>query len=102
MQGDQLTRGAAFAKEAAKLLPLECSRPSLTALQGLTALVVYDGCLGELQTTLGNIDRFYNIYNLIDQELQDRQWLPTVPGSREDKVAHALSYIHWGFYVYEW
>ncbi|KAL2139972.1 hypothetical protein VTI28DRAFT_4449 [Corynascus sepedonium] len=100
--GNHLTRGAAFAKEAARLLPLEYETPSLPLVQGLAALVVYEACLGNLSTTLDYMNRFYESYRKLDMDLCNGKWQTDILGPRRDKISQALSYIHWGFYIYEW
>lgn len=59
---DPLTRGAAFAREAERLLPLEDIRPSIPVVQGIAALYVYEGNLGSLSKVLSHKDHFYRIH----------------------------------------
>ncbi|KAK4246074.1 hypothetical protein C7999DRAFT_42466 [Corynascus novoguineensis] len=100
--GDHLTRGAAFANEAARLLPLEYKTSSIPVAQGLAALMVYEGCLGNLSRTLDYMNRYYETYRNLDRDLFHGKWQANITGAQKDKISRALSWIHWGLYMYEW
>lgn len=99
--GDPLTRDAAFAKEAARLLPLDYGSQSLTVVQGLTAMLGYEGCLGSVATTLDYMKRFFASYAMLKLDHSPNPWQceQQTPENnpRSERVAQALSNIHWGF-----
>ncbi|XPS79748.1 hypothetical protein M3J09_011720 [Ascochyta lentis] len=99
---DPLTRGAAFAREAERLLALEESRASLPVAQGLAALYVYEGNFGKLSKLLLYGDRFYRAYEKIEWDQWTYLNAEMTDSMRHVRVQQGLSWIHWGFYIYEW
>ncbi|KAF1354248.1 hypothetical protein EJ07DRAFT_158643 [Lizonia empirigonia] len=99
--GDPLTRGAAFAREAERLLVIEEKSPSLPVAQGLAALYIYQGNMGKLPKLLRCGDSLYRAY----EKLPWHTWLyrgnDSTNSVQKAKVEQGLSWIQWGFYVWE-
>lgn len=78
--------------------------PSLTLAQGLGALVLYEGCLGKATVAMNLFDRLYDAYERLNLDDWPYEPVPAeATGSgRANRVIQALSWIHWGFYIFEW
>ncbi|KAM0300145.1 hypothetical protein ACHAPM_006451 [Fusarium culmorum] len=100
--GDISTRGRGFAEEAKRCLELEGTRPMLPVVQGLALMYVYEGALGDGNTAL----EFHRLMHQRYMELRlddiHRSTDTAIAGSRQRAEAHALSWIQWGFYVWDW
>ncbi|KAF4456745.1 hypothetical protein F53441_1181 [Fusarium austroafricanum] len=84
MPGALRTRGQVFAKEAIRCLQLEDTRPSLPVTQGLALILMQSRYMA---LRLDDIQRSTDT---------------AIAGSRQRAEAHALSWIQWGFYVWDW
>ncbi|RGP79070.1 nitrogen assimilation transcription factor nit-4 [Fusarium longipes] len=96
------TRGRIFAQEALRCLKIEDTRPSLAVAQGLALMYAYESALGDGDTAL----EFYSLMQQRYMELRlddiQRSTDTAIAGSRQRAEAHALSWIQWGFYVWDW
>ncbi|PHH66131.1 hypothetical protein CDD81_194 [Ophiocordyceps australis] len=96
--GDHSTRGAAFAKEAVRLLALNNNVNSLPVAQGMALMAIYEGEFGSVPTFMDYINSYCAYYEKLhlDHELRcsDR--------ASDERVHQAISWISWGFYVFEW
>ncbi|KAM0411251.1 hypothetical protein ACHAPD_009453 [Fusarium lateritium] len=99
---DISTRGLGFAQEAIRCLKLEDTRPLLPVVQGLALMYVYESALGDGDTAL----EFHSLMQQRYMELRlddiQRSTDTAIAGSRQRAEAHALSWIQWGFYVWDW
>ncbi|KAM0541694.1 hypothetical protein ACHAO7_010361 [Fusarium culmorum] len=102
LPNDPNTRGQAFAKEAARLLPLEDTSPSLTVAQGLTLMNAYEAVLGNGETALSYHSRMQTRYLALRLDGVPRFTDVAIAGARQRREAYALSWISWGFYVWDW
>ncbi|KAM0402599.1 hypothetical protein ACHAPZ_005539 [Fusarium culmorum] len=102
LPNDPNTRGQAFAKEAARLLPLEDTSPSLTVAQGLTLMNAYEAVLGNGGTALSYHSRMQTRYLALRLDGVPRFTDVAIAGARQRREAYALSWISWGFYVWDW
>jgi hypothetical protein len=96
--GDDLSRGKAFAEEAYRHLSFEYGRSSLPVAQGLAVMIIYEGCLGELPSTIDFYNRLYESQHSLRLDERYHTRLAEA-GTREDRVSRALSWINWGFYI---
>ncbi|KAM0370908.1 hypothetical protein ACHAPK_005103 [Fusarium culmorum] len=101
LPNDPNTRGQAFAKEAARLLPLEDTSPSLTVAQGLTLMNAYEAVLGNGGTALSYHSRMQTRYLALRLDGVPRFTDVAIAGARQRREAYALSWISWGFYVWD-
>ncbi|KAF4980369.1 hypothetical protein FZEAL_3599 [Fusarium zealandicum] len=101
-QGDLFTRGQAFAKEAERLLLFEDFRPFLPVAQGLALMHVYEGALGEGGKATTYHTRMHARYSELQLDDIPRSLDAAPAGTRECRESHALSWIQWGFYVWDW
>ncbi|RGP74219.1 nitrogen assimilation transcription factor nit-4 [Fusarium sporotrichioides] len=96
------SRGRGFAQEAIRCLKLEDTRPLLPVVQGLGLMYVYEGALGDGDAAL----EFHSLMQQRYMELRlddiQRSTDTAIAGSRQRAEAHALSWIQWGFYVWDW
>ncbi|KAG7424683.1 Nitrogen assimilation transcription factor nit-4 [Fusarium oxysporum f. sp. raphani] len=102
MPGDPNSRGKAFAIEAARLLALEDTSPSLPVAQGLALMYVYEGALGSGGTALSYHSRMQARYLALRLDEIPRSADAAIAGVRQRREAHALSWIAWGFYIWDW
>ncbi|EXK77642.1 hypothetical protein FOQG_17662 [Fusarium oxysporum f. sp. raphani 54005] len=102
LSNDPNTRGQAFAREAARLLPLEDTSPSLAVAQGLTLMNTYEAALGNGETALSYHSRMQARYLALGLDDVRRSTDAAIAGARQRREAHALSWISWGFYVWDW
>ncbi|SPJ78507.1 related to pathway-specific regulatory protein nit-4 [Fusarium torulosum] len=102
LPNDPNTRGQAFAKEAARLLPLEDTSPSLMVAQGLTLMNAYEAVLGNGETALSYQSRIQARYLALRLDSVLRFTDVAIAGARQRREAYALSWISWGFYVWDW
>jgi hypothetical protein len=102
--GDPLTRGGAFQKEFECILATEISGPSLCTAQALGLMCGYEGIFGSLLKTMNYLDRYGVVYKQLHlgERLHVHMQSQLTPGSRSMRVAHAISWIDWGFYIFEW
>ncbi|WZH46555.1 Nit-4-like protein [Fusarium acuminatum] len=100
--GRTSTRGKAFAKEANRCLQLEDTRPSLPVAQGLAFMYMYESALGDGETALGLHTLMQTRYMALRLDDVHRSTDTAIAGSRQRAEAHALSWIQWGFYVWDW
>ncbi|RYC78714.1 hypothetical protein BFJ63_vAg18411, partial [Fusarium oxysporum f. sp. narcissi] len=100
--GDPNSRGKAFAIEAARLLALEDTSPSLPVAQGLALMYVYEGALGGGGTALSYHSRMQARYLTLRLDSVPRSADAAIAGVRQRREAHALSWISWGFYIWDW
>jgi hypothetical protein len=102
LSNDPNTRGQAFAKEAARLLPLEDTSPSLAVAQGLALMNTYEAALGNGEAALSYHSRMQARYLALRLDDVRRSTDAAIAGARHRREAHALSWIAWGFYVWDW
>ncbi|RKK65579.1 hypothetical protein BFJ69_g16157 [Fusarium oxysporum] len=100
--GDPNSRGKAFAIEAARLLALKDTSPSLPVAQGLALMYVYEGALGGGGTALSYHSRMQARYLTLRLDSVPRSADAAIAGVRQRREAHALSWISWGFYIWDW
>ncbi|KAI7760524.1 hypothetical protein LZL87_009408 [Fusarium oxysporum] len=96
------TRGHIFAQEAIRCLKQEDVRPSLPVTQGLALMYVYEGALGDGETALEFHSLMQSRYMALRLDDIYRSTDTAIAGSRQRAEAHALSWIQWGFYVWDW
>ncbi|KAF9766187.1 hypothetical protein IL306_001433 [Fusarium sp. DS 682] len=96
------TRGRIFAQEAIRCLKIEDKRPSLPVVQGLALMYVYQGALGDGDTALEFHNLMQSRYMALRLDDIYRSTDTAIAGSRQRAEAHALSWIQWGFYVWDW
>ncbi|RFN51860.1 hypothetical protein FIE12Z_3821 [Fusarium flagelliforme] len=99
---DPSTRGQAFAREAARLLPLEDTDTSLTVAQGLTLMNAYEAALGNGETALSYHSRMQARYLALRLNDMQRSTNAAIARARQRREAYTLSLISWGFYVWDW
>ncbi|KAH7186819.1 hypothetical protein DER44DRAFT_845204 [Fusarium oxysporum] len=102
LSNDPNTRGQAFAREAARLLPSEDTSPSLAVAQGLRLMNTYEAALGNGETALSYHSRMQARYLALRLDDVRRSTDAAIAGARQRREAHALSWISWGFYVWDW
>ncbi|KAF5019716.1 hypothetical protein F66182_8259 [Fusarium sp. NRRL 66182] len=100
--GNSSTRGLMFAKEAVKCLRLEDTRPSLPVAQGLALMYAYEAALGDGETALEFHSLMQTRYVALRLDDVQRSTDTAIAGLRQRTEAHALSWIQWGFYVWDW
>ncbi|KAH7192564.1 uncharacterized protein B0J16DRAFT_62594 [Fusarium flagelliforme] len=100
--GELSTRGRVFAQEAIRCLKLEDTRPSLPVTQGMALMYVYEGALGDGETSLEFHTLMQQRYKALQLDDIQRSTDTAIAGSRQRAEAHALSWIQWGFYVWDW
>ncbi|KAJ4118707.1 hypothetical protein NW768_010767 [Fusarium equiseti] len=96
------TRGRIFAQEAIRCLKLEDTRPSLPVAQGMALMYVYEGALGDGELALEFHTLMQQRYMALRLDDIQRSTDTAIAGSRQRAEAHALSWIQWGFYVWDW
>ncbi|EXA42877.1 hypothetical protein FOQG_02902 [Fusarium oxysporum f. sp. raphani 54005] len=96
------TRGQVFAQEAIRCLKQEDTRPSLPVTQGLALMYVYESALGDGETALEFHSLMQSRYMALRLDDVYRSTDTAIAGSRQRAEAHALSWIQWGFYVWDW
>ncbi|KAJ9426899.1 hypothetical protein QL093DRAFT_2191437 [Fusarium oxysporum] len=96
------TRGQVFAQEAIRCLKQEDTRPSLPVTQGLALMHVYESALGDGETALEFHSLMQSRYMALRLDDVYRSTDTAIAGSRQRAEAHALSWIQWGFYVWDW
>ncbi|KAI1035524.1 hypothetical protein LB504_005627 [Fusarium proliferatum] len=96
------TRGKIFAQEAIQCLKQEDTMPSLPVAQGLALMYVYEGALGNGETALEFHRLMQSRYMALRLDDIYRSTDTAIAGSRQRAEAHALSWIQWGFYVWDW
>ncbi|KJZ78743.1 hypothetical protein HIM_02134 [Hirsutella minnesotensis 3608] len=98
--GDVMSRGRAFADEAARLMLLDQARtgPTVTLTQGTALLWVYESNLGNGRLGLQLLEKIFRHYSaLLIQSPPGRR--PRSPaGSQEMRSWKAMSHLAWGFY----
>ncbi|KAH6949622.1 hypothetical protein DER45DRAFT_606568 [Fusarium avenaceum] len=99
--GDLNSRGKAFAIEAVRQLALEDTGPSLPVVQGLALMHIYEGALGSGVTASGYHSRMQARYLALRLEEIPRSADITIAGVRQRTEAHALSWIAWGFCIWD-
>ncbi|KAM0194830.1 hypothetical protein ACHAPA_009089 [Fusarium lateritium] len=102
VMGKPSTRGQAFATEAIKCMQLEDTRPSLPVAQGLALMYVYEGALGDGEAALRLHTLMQARYMALWLDDIHRSTDTAIAGSRQRAEAHALSWIQWGFYTWDW
>ncbi|EXM15838.1 hypothetical protein FoTM2_016920 [Fusarium oxysporum f. sp. vasinfectum] len=102
LPNDPNTRGQTFAREAARLLLLEDTSPSLAVAQGLALMNTYEAALGNGETALSYHSRMQARYLALRLDDVRRSTEAAIAGARQRREAHALSWISWGFYVWDW
>ncbi|KAJ3532496.1 hypothetical protein NM208_g8413 [Fusarium decemcellulare] len=100
--GDSNSRGRAFVREAERLLRVEDTHPSLPVAQGLALMYVYESALGSGETALSYQGLMQERYLALRLDEIPRSTDTALSGSRQRGEAHALSWIQWGFYVWDW
>ena len=76
--------------------------PSLPVAQGLALMYVYEGALGNGETALEFHRLMQSRYMALRLDDIYRSTDTAIAGSRQRAEAHALSWIQWGFYVWDW
>ncbi|RKK79041.1 hypothetical protein BFJ71_g16347 [Fusarium oxysporum] len=102
LPNDPNTRGQTFAREAARLLLLEDTSPSLAVAQGLALMNTYEAALGNGETALSYHSRMQARYLALRLDDVRRSTDAAIAGARQRRESHALSWISWGFYVWDW
>jgi hypothetical protein len=93
-----------FADEALRMLVDERQRPSITLLQGLTFLWIYEVNYGEKTQAISLLEDYYHFHNALG--LSDLA-MPTIDGIISSQAPHlirerqVLSCIVWGFFCLE-
>ena len=97
---DSNSRGRRWADEAEVLLE-KISRPSISLLQGLYALFVYEGNIGTGTSSVDYFLRSMDVYKSLNEtySLQRREGENEARLQRERQ---AISWCMWGFYCCEW
>ncbi|KXJ90100.1 nitrate assimilation regulatory protein nirA [Microdochium bolleyi] len=98
--GDEHSRGARWADEAEEALR-ENSHPSITLMQGLLAMFVYEGNLGSGEKALPYFMRAMDVYRALNIANAQPQ-RPGVAPERLEREKQAISWCMWGFYCCEW
>ncbi|KAJ3453761.1 hypothetical protein MRS44_018393 [Fusarium solani] len=85
------------------LLAVSCiSARSLPVVQGLALMYVYEGALGNGETALSYHSRMQARYLTLRLDDVPRSTGVAITGARQRREAHALSWISWGFHVWDW
>lgn len=98
--GDHSSRGWKFACAAKRMLEDERSRPSITVLQGITLLWLYEGSVGDARQAERYMWEMVGLYFKLGL---DRRAMPDVcPAwdSRMGRELQAISLIIWGLYSF--
>ncbi|KAJ3542275.1 hypothetical protein NM208_g4187 [Fusarium decemcellulare] len=101
---DLRLRGRMFADEALGMLRHERQHPSMTLLQGLIVLWIYEVNYGRKAQAIALLEEFYNTHSTLG--LSDLT-LPTMEGIFPSQASHSkeewqvLSCIVWGFFCLE-
>ncbi|TLD22092.1 hypothetical protein PspLS_07976 [Pyricularia sp. CBS 133598] len=93
---DNTSRGRSFAERSKRLLQTE--PPSLTKLQGIGLLWLWESCAGDIQTTDEYTETYFSDYMLLELSAVEipsdfEDW-----DSRQGRELQALSHIIWGMY----
>ncbi|KAL8386967.1 hypothetical protein RB595_010259 [Gaeumannomyces hyphopodioides] len=98
--GDHSSRGLKFARAAKRMLEDERRRPSITALQGITLLWLYEGSAGDARQAERYMWEMVDLYFQLG--LHRRTEPETCQGwdSRMGRELQAISYIVWGLYSF--
>ncbi|PHH83235.1 hypothetical protein CDD82_2846 [Ophiocordyceps australis] len=96
--GYSSTRGAAFAIEARRLIALNDDAASLPFAQGMALFSMYEGEFGSIPSFMDYMDKYCDYYN----NLGLYQQLRRSDRAFDDPVLQAISWISWGFYIFEW
>lgn len=96
--GSPIDHSRAFADEALQLLETERNYQSITLVQGLALLWVYEGNCGNKSRAVDLLNELYHVHECLGLS---RTTIPT--GTRMAEPAaqrkwHAISCICWGFY----
>ena len=83
-------------------MKLEDTRPSLPVTQGMALMYVYEGALGDGESALEFHTLMQQRYKALRLDDIQRSTDTAIAGSRQRAEAHALSWIQWGFYVWDW
>lgn len=102
MPGDLNSRGKAFAIGAVRLLALEDIGLSLPVAQGLALMYVYEGALGSGEAALSYHSRMQARDLALRLDEIPRSADAAIAGVRQSREAHALSWIAWGFCIWDW
>ncbi|EXK79513.1 hypothetical protein FOQG_15872 [Fusarium oxysporum f. sp. raphani 54005] len=97
-------RGRMFADEALRVLEDERQRPSITLLQGLTVLWIYEVNYGEKAQAISLLEEFYHFHSALGlSDLAMPAMDDTSPSqvSRPMREWQVLSCIVWGFFCFE-
>lgn len=99
-QGTDAELGRAFADEALQLLETERNYQSITLLQGLALLWVYEGNCGNKSRAIDLLNELYRIHGCLGLSTIT---VPTGTRMADPNVQrkwHAISSICWGFYSF--
>ncbi|KAL5866904.1 hypothetical protein ACKVWC_010794 [Pyricularia oryzae] len=93
---DSTSRGRSFAEKSKRLLQKE--PPSLTKLQGICLLWLWESCAGDIQTTDEYMETYFQDYMRLELSAMEipsdfKDW-----DSRQGRELQALSHIIWGMY----
>ncbi|KAH8176730.1 nitrate assimilation regulatory protein nirA [Sarocladium implicatum] len=97
---NSLSRGRLWADEA-ELLLQEATQPSITMLQGIYILFIYEGNFGLGTKAIQYFHRAIAVF----RELNDERVLQTYSAAgdpRSRRVMQAMSWCLWGIYCLEW
>ncbi|KAK2684240.1 hypothetical protein QWA68_016942, partial [Fusarium oxysporum] len=97
-------RGRMFADEALRVLEDERQRPSITLLQGLTVLWIYEVNYGEKAQAIALLEEFYHFHSALGlSDLAMPAMDDTTPSqlSRPMREWQVFSCIVWGFFCFE-
>ncbi|TQV98917.1 hypothetical protein V2A60_007385 [Cordyceps javanica] len=97
---DPKTRGRLWADEAEHHLEKR-PRPSIPLMQGLYALFVYEGNLGNGTKSVQYFMRCMDVYRSVNERRTDPS-AKEVHESRRRREKEAESWCLWGLYCYEW
>ncbi|KAL8351361.1 hypothetical protein RB601_000602 [Gaeumannomyces tritici] len=98
--GDHSSRGLKFARAAKRILEDERRRPSITMLQGITLLWLYEGSAGDARQAERYMWEMVDLYFQLG--LHRRTEPDNCPGwnSRMGRELQAISYIVWGIFSF--
>ncbi|KAH7127423.1 fungal-specific transcription factor [Dactylonectria macrodidyma] len=99
--GDSSSRGRLWADEAESLLK-ESDKPSITLLQGLYCLFVYEGNIGIGTKALKHFLRSMDVYKALNNSLDELQYPGAADEERIQREKQAISWCMWGVYCCEW
>ncbi|KAJ9138468.1 Nitrogen assimilation transcription factor nira [Pleurostoma richardsiae] len=95
-----LRKGRPFAQEAHRILSNTTGRPSITLIQGLGMLWVYEGNSGSRQRAATLLETFFDAYQSLGLDV-DMTHLGALSDPMAERRWEAVSFICWGMYSME-